>query len=97
MLKKFGPAGGNGIAAPMCIATCGGNMEGGGAAPPIPVPTSGRGACGLPHISLQRCPRTINLCCSASTARSAAARASNVTNAQWRAPMTLMERISPYP
>lgn len=45
-----------------------------------------RSACGLPHMSLQRCPRTISLCAISSAARSAAARDSNVTNAQWRCP-----------
>ena len=39
-------------------------------------------SCGLPHMSLQRCPRTISLCCSSSTARSAAERSAYVTKAQ---------------
>ena len=39
-------------------------------------------SCGLPHISLQRCPRSMSLCCSSSTARSAAGLAAYVTNAQ---------------
>ena len=39
-------------------------------------------SCGLPHISLQRCPRSMSLCCSSSTARSAAGLAAYVTKAQ---------------
>ena len=39
-------------------------------------------SCGLPHISLQRWPRSMSLCCSSSTARSAAGLAAYVTKAQ---------------
>ena len=41
-----------------------------------------RFSCGLPHISLQRWPRSMSLCCSSSTARSAAGLAAYVTKAQ---------------
>ena len=48
-------------------------------------------SCGLPHISLQRCPRSMSLCCSSSTARSAAGLAAYVTKAQCLFVITCIE------